>query len=80
MKETESNRRRHTTWWRQRTAVGLAMLMALLLSGTALAAEVVEGDPYILPRGTVLNDDLYVAGSEVIIDGTVEGDLVVAAG
>jgi hypothetical protein len=54
--------------------------MVLLFSGTALAAEVLQGDPYILPRGEVVNDDLYVTGSEVIIDGTVEGDVVVAGG
>jgi hypothetical protein len=56
------------------------MVMALLFSGTALAAEILAGDPYILPRGEVVNDDLYVTGGEVIIDGTVEGDLVVAGG
>lgn len=67
-------------WWRQRIAVGLALIMLLLFSSTAFAAEVLQGDPYILPRGEVVNDDLYVTGSEVIIDGTVEGDLVVAAG
>jgi hypothetical protein len=80
MKQTKSNGNRRRAWWRQRAAASLAILMVLLFSGTALAAEVLEGDPYILPRGEVLNDDLYVAGSEVIIDGTVEGDLVVAAG
>jgi hypothetical protein len=83
MKATQSKRpkiHRQIPWWRQRIAVGLAVVMLLLFSGTALAAEVVQGDPYILPRGEVVSDDLYVTGSEVIIDGTVEGDLVVAAG
>ncbi|MCC6456745.1 MAG: polymer-forming cytoskeletal protein [Caldilineaceae bacterium] len=83
MKATQSKRpklHRLVPWWRQRMAIGLAVVMLLLFSGTALAAEVVQGDPYILPRGEVVSDDLYVTGSEVIIDGTVEGDLVVAAG
>lgn len=80
MKQTKSNGPRHTPWWRQRIAVGLAILMGLLFSSTALAAEVVSGDPYILPRGEVVTDDLYVTGGEVIIDGAVEGDLIVAAG
>lgn len=86
MKETKSNKRRQSPRRRQRTkihrqvAFGLAVLMILLFSGTALAAEVLQGDPYILPRGEVISDDLYVTGSEVIIDGTVEGDLVVAGG
>lgn len=73
-------RTRQRAWWRGRAAVGLALVMLLLFSGTALAAEVLSGDRYILPRGEVINDDLYVTGSEVIIDGTVEGDLVVAGG
>lgn len=85
MSKSKSNRslcrptRRHP-WWRQPFALGMALLLALLFSGTALAAEVLSGDPYILPRGEVVRDDLYVTGSEVIIDGTIEGDLVVAAG
>jgi hypothetical protein len=91
MKQTKSNERRQSPFWRhlswrqriggrQHIAVGLAVVMLLLFSGTALAAEVLQGDPYILPRGEVINDDLYVTGSEVIIDGTIEGDLVVAGG
>lgn len=80
MKQIKSNEPRHVPWWRQRIAVGLAILMGLLFSSTALAAEVVNGDPYILPRGEVVTDDLYVSGDEVIIDGTVEGDLIVAGG
>lgn len=80
MKQIKPNEPRHVPGWRQRTAVGLAILMGLLFSSTALAAEVVSGDPYILPRGEVVADDLYVSGGEVIIDGTVEGDLIVAGG
>lgn len=76
----KSKGRRISPWWRGRVAIGLAMVMVLLFSGTALAAEILSGDPYILPRGEVVNDDLYVTGGEVIIDGTVEGDLVVAGG
>jgi cytoskeletal protein CcmA (bactofilin family) len=80
MKQGKSKRKKQRSWWRQQMAVGAAIVMVLLFSGTALAAEVLSGDPYILPRGEVIHDDLYVTGSEVIIDGTVEGDVVVAAG
>jgi hypothetical protein len=68
------------SWWRGRTSLALAVLLLLIFSGTALAAEVMGGDTYILPRGEVVSDDLYATGGEVIIDGTVEGDLVVAGG
>lgn len=67
-------------WWRHRFAIGLAVVMLLLFSGTALAAEVMGGNTYILPRGEVVSDDLYVYGEEIIIDGTVEGDLIVSGG
>lgn len=84
MRDKKSNAKQQRSWWRRRMTGGLTvaitLAMALLFSGTALAAEVVRGDPYILPRGEVVSDDLYVNGSEVIIDGTVEGDLVVAGG
>ncbi len=80
MKQSKSKGEKPSSWWRGRIAIGTAMVMLLLFSGTAFAAEIMSGDPYILPRGEVVKDDLYVTGSEVIIDGTVEGDVVVAAG
>jgi hypothetical protein len=58
----------------------LAMVLALILGGRALAAEVYGGDRFHLPAGEVLEDDLYVAADEVIIDGTVAGDVVAAGG
>jgi hypothetical protein len=80
MRQRKSSGKELRFWWRQRIAVGLALVLLLLFSGRAFAAEVLSGDPYILPRGEVVNDDLYVTGGEVIIDGTIEGDLVVAGG
>lgn len=84
MKQTKSNGNKQSPWWRGRMAVGLVTTLLLLFSGTTIsiarAAEVASGDQYILPRGEVLQDDLYVAGGEVIIDGTVEGDVVAAGG
>ena len=80
MKQTKSHGSKQNSWWRGRMAVGLAITMLLLFSGTAIAAEVMSGDTYILPRGEVIHDDLYVMGGEVIIDGTVEGDVVAVGG
>ena len=61
-------------------ALGLAGVVWVMATGTALAAEVASGDTYHLPRGEVIDDDFYVSGGEVIIDGTVNGDLVAAGG
>jgi hypothetical protein len=64
---------------RHRLALGLAGLILIVLSGTALAAEVTDADDiYVLPKGEVVQDDLYVAAREVLIQGTVDGDLVAA--
>jgi cytoskeletal protein CcmA (bactofilin family) len=59
----------------------LTMLIALGLSGAAIAAETVDGgDFYRLPAGEVLSDDLYISAGEIYIDGTIDGDLIAAGG
>lgn|GEM_PF-4371680 len=40
------------------------------------AAVFAGTDIYRLPAGEVITDDLYIAASEIYIDGTVEGDLI----
>ena len=61
-------------------ALVMAILASLVLAGTALAGQFEGDDIYRLEAGQVVNDDLYVAGSEVFIDGTVNGDLYVVGG
>lgn len=56
----------------------LVALLALTLSGAVLAAEMDSEEIYRLEAGEVLEDDLYVTGSEIYIDGTVQGDLIAA--
>jgi cytoskeletal protein CcmA (bactofilin family) len=59
----------------------LAGVLVVLVTGTAIGAEVVGGDEiYVLPTGEVISDDLYVTAGQVLIEGTVEGDLVAAGG
>ncbi len=64
----------------------LILLLALTFgfaSFTAKPAEAVtfrSGDEVDIPPGTVIADDLYVAGGQVRIRGRVEGDLVVMGG
>ncbi len=59
----------------------LVGLMAMMLTGTAVAAEFAGGDDvYRLASGDVIEDDLYVGASEIFIDGTVMGDLIATGG
>lgn len=58
----------------------LVALSSLLLSGTALAGQFEGDEIYRLEAGQVIDDDLYVAGNEIFIDGTVNGDLFAAGG
>lgn len=70
-KEGAMARTRHYRVWAL-----LAVIAALLLSGSALAAEIGSGDVYRLGAGQVVSDDLVVTAREIYIDGTVKGDLV----
>ncbi len=61
--------------------LGILILAGLAtVTGTAQAAQMGGGETYRLPAGEVIQDDLYVAGGEIIIDGTVDGDLIAAGG
>lgn len=64
----------------------LAVALALALTGLPLAApaggaaEIRNDDTVRVAEGEVVDDNLYATAGEVVIDGTVRGDLVVAAG
>lgn len=75
-----ANRRKSSRRVSLRLAWVGALILLLAVAGSAAAAEFAGGDIYILPRGEVVSDDLYVSGEEVTIDGTVEGDLIAAGG
>ncbi|MGY2896407.1 hypothetical protein [Deinococcus sp. UYEF24] len=55
------------------------MLMALALGSTATAVSWRTGDTVTVQKSEVVQDDLYVAGTDVRIDGTIDGDLIVGA-
>ncbi len=52
---------------------------ASLSSATVQAAEFRGGDKIVVEAEETIDDDFYVAGQEVRIDGTIKGDLVVYA-
>jgi len=57
---------------------GIILLLSLLLvftSSPVLAFDVREGDSVTIASGEVVNDDLYFAGGDIVIDGIVNGDV-----
>jgi hypothetical protein len=57
------------------------LTVAILLSGgTAFALDFKSNQEVLIPAGQVIDDDLFAAGSKVVIDGTVNGDVFAFAG
>jgi len=54
--------------------------LLLLVPVAALAAELLSGDMPAVGAGVTIDDDLYVAGGTVRVEGTIRGDLLVAGG
>jgi len=57
---------------------GVCMLAVLLLSfvNPVKAVEFREGNQVLIPAGEVIEDDLYVTGNTVTLEGTIKGDLI----
>ena len=55
--------------------VTLALIFSFGFVGSALAFEFIDNAD--LPAGEVVDDDLFIAGDNIVIDGTVNGDLFV---
>ncbi len=53
----------------------VAVLLTFYTSAPVLAADLRSGDTIAVASGEVVDDDLYVAGETIVIDGTVNGDL-----
>lgn len=64
--------------WRWLPLLVLALLLTTLHASTVLAAEFASDEIYRLPANETIEDDLYVAGREIYINGTVRGDVVAA--
>src|SRR5687768_1359242 len=65
----------------QRILFNAALLAILTLSMAtpALAFDGRGGDTITIASGETVNDDLYVAGETIVVDGTIKGDLVAFA-
>ncbi|NTW04116.1 MAG: hypothetical protein HGA19_23070 [Oscillochloris sp.] len=69
------NRFKQVRFW---LIVALGVALSMTVTQTARAAAFTSTDVYRLPQGQVITDDLYIAASQIYIDGTVDGDLIAA--
>ncbi|MCL6473260.1 MAG: FapA family protein [Firmicutes bacterium] len=58
----------------------ILLIVVACASTPARAAQFASRDNIRIPSDRTINDDFYVSGGTVVIDGTVNGDLTVAGG
>lgn len=51
--------------------------VSLLLIAPVNAADIRNGERLTIPAGEVINDDLYLFGANITVDGTVNGDVII---
>jgi len=56
-------------------ALVVVMLVTVFAAVPVLAADLRSGDTVTIGSGEVIDDDLYIAAANTIIDGTVNGDI-----
>lgn len=68
-------------WIQKLTIVGSIGILLLPLTASAATVRLApkKGDIRI-PASETINDDLYVAGGNVVVEGNIKGDLLVAGG
>ncbi|MBN1218125.1 MAG: hypothetical protein JXM69_04295 [Anaerolineae bacterium] len=65
------------TWARTTLGAILGGLLAFGLVGSAWAADFRSGEYVVIKADEVINDDLFITGQRVEVEGTVRGDLFV---
>lgn len=68
----------HKLWRRIGWAAGLALLLVVMGTRPALATEFRSGDTVVIAADEVIDDDLFISGQRVVVQGTVNGDLFAA--
>ncbi len=66
--------------WRMSFCVLFGFVALLFAASGAFALQIEGGERFVLAKDDVVSDDLIVAGSEIVIDGRIEGDLVAVGG
>jgi hypothetical protein len=59
-------------------ALLVVMLVTLFIAMPVLAADLRGGDTVSVASDEVIDDDLYIAGTNIVIDGTINGDVFAA--
>jgi cytoskeletal protein CcmA (bactofilin family) len=58
------------------TLLAAVLAITLIIIAPANAADIRNGQKLDIPAGEVVNDDLYLFGSGITVDGTVNGDVI----
>src|SRR5688572_13671339 len=64
---------------RSALCAGIAGIFILAGTSPAFAAETAASEIVIIPEGDTVTEDLYAVGSRVLVEGTIEGDLIAFA-
>lgn len=59
------------------TLLAAVLAVSLLVIVPVNAADIRTGERLTIPAGDVIDDDLYLFGSSITLDGTVNGDVIV---
>jgi cytoskeletal protein CcmA (bactofilin family) len=59
------------------TLLAAVLAISFLLIAPVNAADIRNGERLIIPAGDVINDDLYLFGANITVDGAVNGDVIV---
>lgn len=51
----------------------ISFILALYFAGNAYAVEIVDGET--ISAGEIIDDDVFISGNMVVVDGTINGDL-----
>jgi hypothetical protein len=63
-----------------RTVISFALLLLLLISSPASALYIKTGDNIVISEDTIIDDNLFVSGDDVVVSGKVNGDLIAFGG
>jgi len=61
------------------TLLAAVLAVTIIITAPADAADIRQGDKLVIPAGEVVNDDLYLFGSMITVDGSVNGDIIAFA-
>lgn len=59
------------------TLLAAVLVISALIFTPVSAADIRSGERLTIPAGDIINDDLYLFGAGITVDGTVNGDVIV---